>query len=40
MSTTSPIRTRVFFCRLSTLRIGAAIWPGDSEPVATWYSSG
>jgi len=23
---------------LSTLRSGAAIWPGDSDPVATWYS--
>ena len=33
--TTSPSRTRVFFCRFNTPRSGAATSPGASEPVAT-----
>ena len=38
----SPRRapTRTLSERRTTWRIGGAIWPGDSMPVATWYSSG
>jgi len=35
MSSTDPSKTRTFFCLLKTLRSGAAISPGESDPVAT-----
>ena len=33
---TSATSTRTFSYRRTTWRIGGAIWPGDSMPVATW----
>ena len=37
---TSASSTRTLSERRTMWRIGGAIWPGDSMPVATWYSSG